>query len=98
MFASVTSVAGGGPAIGDTARMAAESMREWLRQFDGYRGLLVFADGDSGTARIVTLWESREAAERSASGRTQVRESMVAGTGLELERVELLELVLEDRA
>ncbi len=98
MVASITTVRGGGARIGETARMAAESMLDWLRQFDGYKGLLVFADGEAGTARIITLWETRDAAERSARGRTKVRESMVAATGLDLESVELYELVLDDRA
>jgi hypothetical protein len=98
MFASLTTVRGGGADVGETARMAADSMLEWLRQFDGYAGLLVFADPTSGTARIMTLWESREAAERSAQGRAQVRESMVAAAGVELESVELYEVVFDDRA
>jgi hypothetical protein len=97
VFVSVTTVGGGGPAIGETARLAAESMRDWLREFDGYKGLLVVADGQAGRARIMTLWETREAADRSARGRTQVRESMVAGIGVDLESVELYEVVLDDR-
>lgn len=97
MFASLTTVRGGDANVGQTARMAAESMVEWLRQFDGYQGLLVFADPGSGSARIMTLWDTRESAERSARGRQQVRESMVGAAGVELESVELYELVLEDR-
>jgi hypothetical protein len=98
MFASLTTVRGGDANVTETARLAAESMVEWLRQFDGYKGLLVFADPESGSARIMTLWDTREAADRSARGRTQVRESMVEAVGVDLESVELYELVLEDRA
>jgi hypothetical protein len=76
--------------------MAAESMLSWLREFEGYKGLYVFVDSESGCARIMTLWESREAAERSAWSRGQVRESMVAAAGVQLDSVELLELVLTD--
>ncbi len=94
---SVTTVRGGGPAIGETARIAAESMLEWLRQFDGYQGLLVLADGEAERARIMTLWETREAADRSARGRAQVRDSMVAGVGVAVESVELYEVVVDDR-
>ena len=97
MFASLTTVRGGDANVTETARLAAESMVEWLRQFDGYKGLLVFADPESGSARIMTLWDTREAADRSARGRKQVRESMVEAAGVDLESVELYELVLEDR-
>ena len=86
-----------GPDVAETARLAAESMLTWLREFDGYRGLLVFADPENGIARIMTLWESGEDLERSARGRTQVRESMVAAAGAEVASVERYELVLDDR-
>jgi hypothetical protein len=98
VHASVTTVRGAGDDVGEVARLAAESMLSWLREFDGYRGLVVLADAETGTARILTLWESLEALERSSRGRTQVRESMVAAAGAEIESVERYELVLEDRA
>jgi hypothetical protein len=72
--------------------MAAESMLAWLREFDGYRGLLVLADPETGTARIVSFWESLDALDRSERGRREVRESMVAAAGAELESVERYEL------
>ena len=97
MHASLTTVRAAGPEVADTARLAAESMLTWLREFDGYRGLLVFADPENGIARIMTLWDSSEDLERSARGRTQVRESMVAAAGAEIESVERYELVLDDR-
>lgn len=93
----MTTVRGGGADVGETARMAAEAMVTWLQEFDGYCGLLVMADGETGTARIMTLWESRHALERSERARTQVRESMVAAAGAEIESVERYELVLDDR-
>lgn len=97
MQASLTTVRGAGPDVANTARLAAESMLAWLREFEGYRGLLVIADPESGVARIMTLWESGDDLERSARGRTQVRESMVAAAGAEIDSVERYELVLDDR-
>lgn len=97
MHASLTTVRDAGPGVADTARLAAESMLTWLREFEGYRGLLVFADPQTGTARIMTLWDSSDDLERSERGRTQVRESMVAAAGAEIESVERYELVLDDR-
>jgi heme-degrading monooxygenase HmoA len=93
----MTTVRGGGPDIRETARMAAEALLSWLRQFEGYRGLLVFADEEAGSARVVTLWESREAAEQSEHGRRRIRESMVASAGVELEAVDFYEIVFDDR-
>ncbi len=94
MFASVTTVRGGGPDVSATAGMAAESMLAWLREFDGYRGLLVLGDPEAGNARIVSFWDSLDALERSERSRREVRESMVAAAGAQLESVERYELFL----
>ena len=75
-----------------TAGMAAESMLAWLREFDGYRGLLVLGDPEAGNARIVSFWDSLDALERSERGRREVRESMIAAAGAQLESVERYEL------
>ena len=44
-----------------TAKMAADSMLSWLNQFEGYRGLLIIASPETGSARIMTPWENEEA-------------------------------------
>jgi len=94
VFASLTTVRGAGPDVSATAGMAAESMLAWLREFDGYRGLLVLGDPETGNARIVTFWDSLEAIERSDRSRREVRDSMIAAAGAELESVERYELFL----
>ncbi len=94
MYASLTTVRGAGPDVSITARMAAESMLTWLREFDGYLGLLVLGDPEAGNARIVSFWETLEALERSERGRREVRESMIAAAGADLESVVRYELFL----
>jgi heme-degrading monooxygenase HmoA len=94
VFASLTTVRGGGSDVSATAGMAAESMLAWLREFAGYRGLLVLGDPETGNARIVTFWDSLEAIERSDRSRREVRDSMIAAAGAELESVERYELFL----
>ena len=74
--------------------MAAESMLTWLREFEGYRGLLILGDPETGKARIVSFWDSLEALERSDKSRREVRESLVAVAGAELESVVPYELFL----
>jgi hypothetical protein len=96
MFVSVTSVTGDGD-VAETARMAGESMLGWLRDFDGYRGLLIFADAELGEVRVMSFWDTLEDANRSERGRTQVRDRMLVTTNAELESVNLYEVVLEDR-
>ena len=97
VYASVTTVRGAGPEVGVTAKMAADSMLSWLNQFEGYCGLLIFASPETGSARIMTLWENEEALNRSERSRAQVRESMIATAGAQLESVERYEVVLDER-
>lgn len=92
-----TTVQGDGAQVVETARMAGESMLTWLREFDGYQGLVILADPESGTARFMTKWDSRDAVQRSEPGRGQVRDTMIAAAGAELKSVELFEVVLDDR-
>jgi hypothetical protein len=91
----MTTVRGPGDAA-MTAKLAGEAMLEWLRDFEGYQGLLILADQEAGVVRIITLWETREAAERSEHSRRQVRERMVATAEGEIESVDLYEAVFED--
>ena len=93
-----TTVQGGGPQVVETARMAGESMLTWLREFDGYQGLVILADPETGTARFMTKWDSKEAVQRSEHGRRQVRETMIAAAGAQPAPVELFEVVFDDRA
>lgn len=97
MYVSLTSITGGDEDVIETARIAAEAMLQWLREFDGYKGCVMMADPENGNARMFSFWETREDADRSARGRGQVRDSIVATTGVMLESVELYEVVLEDR-
>jgi hypothetical protein len=94
VHASLTTVRGAGGEVVATARMAAESMLTWLREFDGYRGLLILGDSGSGRARIITFWDSVEALDRSDKSRREVRESMVSAASAQLESVDRYELFL----
>ena len=71
-----------------TARMAGESMLAWLKQIDGYRGLLALVDEGSGTAYFVTFWEDAEAVEKSRTSRASLRSQMAATAGAEVVGIE----------
>jgi hypothetical protein len=67
------------------AQVAVEALLPWIRQFDGYRGMIVLTDGENGRAHFVTFWEDEESLKRSAQGRQQVREQMAKTAGAEIE-------------
>jgi hypothetical protein len=68
--------------------MAGESMLAWLKQIDGYRGLLALVDEESGTAYFVTFWENLEAVEKSRTSRSSLRSQMAATAGAEVVGIE----------
>jgi hypothetical protein len=92
--ANITTVRG--EDVETAAAMAAEALLPWVRDFDGYCGFMVLADGESGIARFVTFWEDEEALRRSAHGRAQVREQMAKTAGAAIESVQAYNVLLVD--
>ncbi len=97
MYVSMTSISGGDENVLETAQFAIDSMIEWLREFDGYKGCLMMASPETGQVRMFSYWETREDADRSFRGRAQVRDSIIATTNVSLDSVELYQVVFEDR-
>ena len=94
MYASLTTVRGAGPDVSTTAAWPPSPCSTGCGSSTATAGLLVLGRPETGNARIVTFWDSLEAIERSDRGRREVRESMVAAAGAELESVERYELFL----
>ena len=64
----------------------------WLRQYNGYRGVFVFADENEKTSRVITLWETAgdELAARQARG--AMRDQLMAVAGLEVTSFDVYEV------
>jgi heme-degrading monooxygenase HmoA len=92
MVAAMSLVTGPAPEMANIALMAQEAIEDWLKGYDGYRGLLVFTDQDGARARIITLWESAAAEERSREGRGAMRERVAETAGMTVEGMELYEV------
>ena len=78
MYASVTRTTGTNESMAELAVMAGETMVEWLRQIDGFEGMLILTDETTGTTRVIALWESREVAERHREARMRLRDRVTA--------------------
>jgi len=73
--------------------------REGLRQMDGYEGLYVFMDRQSGKLIAITLWESKEAMQRSEEAVKALRKEMAGGIAANIVDVghyEVGELLAQD--
>jgi hypothetical protein len=95
MLANMTTVTSDRGNLGDEARMAAEALLPWVRQFDGYRGIVVMS-GENGKAHFLTFWEDEHALQKSEFGRAQVREQMAKTAGVEIESVQAYNVILSD--
>ena len=74
-------------------------VREGLHQMDGYEGLYVFMDHQSGKAVIITLWESEEAMRRTEEAVKPLRKEFAGGIDaniVDVGRYEVGELLAQD--
>jgi heme-degrading monooxygenase HmoA len=92
MVAAMSLITGPAPEMGNIALMAQEAIEDWLKGYDGYRGLLVFTDQDGERARIITLWENAQTEEHSREGRGAMRDKVAETAGMAVEGLELYDV------
>jgi hypothetical protein len=84
MHVTVTRVSTGDEPIGN-ATIVGEEMHRWLRDLDGFEGMLVVSR--EGTTLGLTFWETAEIADRYRLLRDEFRDRMVGVAGVEIEEV-----------
>ena len=73
-----------------TATIVGEEMLRWLRDLDGFVGLMMLSR--TGTTLTLTFWESADVAERHRTVRKEFRERITAVAGVEIQEVEEFEV------
>jgi hypothetical protein len=96
MVAAMSTLSGPVAALADISRLAGDNVGPWLREYEGYRGTLVFTDEASGTARLITLWESREDEERARASRGAMRDQLATTAGMEVVAFEVFDVVAHE--
>ena len=69
----------------ENASIVAEEMLTWLREIEGFEGLLMLSR--KGTTLGLTFWQSREVAERHRVARMQFIERVTAVADVEVEEM-----------
>jgi heme-degrading monooxygenase HmoA len=87
--------------MAEIGRMAGEAMEGWLRDYDGYRGLILLTDEGGQQAHVITLWDTREAERESRTMRAAMRDRLAATVGMEVVGMEpfdvpVCEIIRED--
>ena len=80
------------------AAMAGETMVEWLRDIEGFQGLLMLSSDETGTTHVISFWESAEIAERSRAARLQLRDRITTTVSVEVQETEPYEVAFADFA
>jgi hypothetical protein len=96
MVAAMSTLSGPVATLADISRLAGDNVGPWLREYEGYRGTLVFTDEASGTARLITLWESREDEERARASRGAMRDQLATTAGMEVVAFEVFDVVAHE--
>jgi hypothetical protein len=83
-----------GPAEGmaEIGRMAGDAMEGWLRDYDGYLGLVVMTDEGGERAHVITFWDSPGAEQRSRPGRTGMRDRLAETVGMHVEGMQVYDV------
>lgn len=79
-----------------TVQMASEAMLSWLKQIDGYRGLLALANAEGQAACFMTFWDTEEARTNSRSTRENMRNQLAAMAGAEVLGMEEYSVIFTD--
>jgi heme-degrading monooxygenase HmoA len=96
VYAGMTTTQGTDEDMVAIAAMAGETMDGWLRELEGFRGLLVLSSGESGITQVLTLWESKEVAERHQASRMRLRDLITGTVGVEVLETASYEVAFAD--
>jgi hypothetical protein len=96
MVAAMSTLSGPVAALADVTRLADENVGPWLREYEGYRGTLVFADEAADTARLITLWDTAEDEKRARTSRGSMRDRLAATAGMEVVAFEVFDVLAHE--
>jgi heme-degrading monooxygenase HmoA len=96
MVAAMATIVGPAAGMSEIARMSGEAIEGWLKDFDGYGGLVVLTDEDGERARVITLWETHADEERARTARGAMRDQLAAQIGTRVEAFEVYEVPVCD--
>ena len=96
VFARMFTIEGRREQFDGFARAGQEKVLPALRRLDGFAGLLVLADRQSGQILVVTLWESEEALRGGEEASHWFRAFVAEVAGGEVTDVERYEVVYSE--
>ena len=96
MYATLTTTKGDTENMLETAAVVGEALHRWLGEIDGFKGMVMFCNEETGTTQLLSLWESREVADRHERARLQFRDRISATVDVEVQDTVGYEVVYAD--
>jgi heme-degrading monooxygenase HmoA len=96
MFARVSTFQGPTDQTAEGIRLAREQILPAARLMDGFKGIYLLFDRESGKSLSITLWESEEDMSASEEAASRVRSQSVAAAGDAVIGVERFEVALQE--
>jgi heme-degrading monooxygenase HmoA len=88
VHATLTTTHGSNEDMAELAVMAGEAMVTWLRDIEGFHGLVMLTDQVTGTTRVISFWESADVAERHRAARLAFRDRITSTLSVEVQETE----------
>jgi hypothetical protein len=85
VYVSVTRTKGTPDQPLEIATIAGEEMLPWLREIDGFDGLLMITDEEAATTLAIVFWADRAVAEQHRAARMEFRDSVTAAVNVSVE-------------
>lgn len=85
MHATVTTTRGTNEDMAALAVMTGEALLTWLRDIEGFHGLVMLTSQATGTTHVISFWESEEVAERHRAARLRFRDRITATLDIEVQ-------------
>lgn len=96
MYVALTTTRGSDEDMKTVALMAGDAMVTWLRDIEGFIGLVMLTNDATGTTQVLSFWESEEIAERHRVARLQLRDRITAAVDVEVQQTEPYEVAFAD--
>jgi hypothetical protein len=84
VYASLTTIKAPPENLVEIARVIGEEMLPWYSEIDGFRGLFMLGDEETGETQVLALWETKETLERHKTVRLQVRDRITSAVNVEV--------------
>jgi hypothetical protein len=94
MVAAMATFAGMPTGPADTARQVGKDLLPWLREYDGFRGVLVLIGDEKH--EVITLWDTPQDEARTRPARLAMHNSVSAAAGMSLVDYDVYDLPILD--